>query len=108
MNNEEYKCKNYQKALEETFVAIASDAITQLHGNEPAILENPMDVEGVHQMRVAARRLRALFAFFRPWIPQITTRALEVELRWLGAVAPVGGTLLVAGWMLLFAFARRR
>lgn len=74
------------ESLETTFIAIATDAIGQLHGNEPAILENSVDVEGVHQMRVAARRTRALFSFFRPWIPRIATRALEAELRWLGGL----------------------
>lgn len=44
---------------------------------------------GVHQMRVALRRLRSLITLFRPLLGDDETRALVAELRWLmGVLGP--------------------
>ena len=40
--------------------------------------------DGVHQMRITARRLRSALAVSRPLLDEETARHLESELRWLG------------------------
>lgn len=42
--------------------------------------------EGVHKMRVACRRLRALLATFRPTLDRDQTEPVREELRWLAGV----------------------
>jgi CHAD domain-containing protein len=42
------------------------------------------DTEGVHQMRVATRRLRSDLATYAPVLKERRARELESELRWLG------------------------
>ncbi len=42
------------------------------------------DAEGVHKMRIAARRLRSALTTFRPLLEPGSTDALREELRWLG------------------------
>lgn len=42
--------------------------------------------DAVHQMRVAARRLRSALATFRPVLDRATTEPLRGELRWFGQV----------------------
>jgi inorganic triphosphatase YgiF len=44
------------------------------------------DVEGVHQMRVATRRLRSDLRTFRPMLDKAWARNLSDELRWLGGL----------------------
>ncbi|MCA9823999.1 MAG: CHAD domain-containing protein [Dehalococcoidia bacterium] len=47
------------------------------------------DIEELHDMRVAARRMRAAMSQFRPYL-STTARALEPEIRWLQrALGPV-------------------
>jgi CHAD domain-containing protein len=41
--------------------------------------------EGVHDLRVACRRLRSIFAAFRPVLDREHTDPLREELRWVGA-----------------------
>ncbi len=41
------------------------------------------DSEGVHQLRVALRRLRAAFDLFAPWLPPAEARGLRREAAWL-------------------------
>jgi triphosphatase len=48
------------------------------------------DVEGLHQMRVATRRLRATIDLLAPVLHATQRRTLERELSWLGAA---GGTV---------------
>ena len=43
------------------------------------------DQEGVHQLRVAARRMRSALATYAPVLPPESTDELREELRWLGA-----------------------
>jgi triphosphatase len=42
------------------------------------------DAEGVHQMRIAVRRLRALLRLFRPLLKRRRTEPLDADLRQLG------------------------
>lgn len=43
------------------------------------------DIEGVHQMRVACRRMRAAISAFRPAIPEELGRHWSKELSWIGS-----------------------
>ncbi|MBV9863702.1 MAG: CYTH and CHAD domain-containing protein [Alphaproteobacteria bacterium] len=66
---------------------IGRACIDHLLRNEAAALAG--DPDGVHQMRVAARRLRAVLSAFSEWLPAKATRRVSRELRWLaGALGP--------------------
>lgn len=55
--------------------------------NEPAVLAG--SCEGIHQMRVAVRRLRAVLSAFARLLPRDQRRAASDELRWLAnALSP--------------------
>ena len=60
---------------------VARAALTRHIG---ALVEQPDDMEGVHQRRVATRRLRAALRFFRSALPP-SADDLRVELAWLAA-----------------------
>ena len=53
-------------------------------GNEQAVRSR--DAEGVHQMRVALRRLRAALALFRGMAPPPRLKTLDAEVRWLAGL----------------------
>jgi CHAD domain-containing protein len=53
-----------------------------LRANEPGVRAG--DAEAVHDMRVAARRLRSTLRTFRPLLDRDRTEPLREELRWLG------------------------
>lgn len=55
--------------------------LDQLRRNEPAVLAG--DSEGIHQMRVAVRRLRAILSAFGKLLPAGPRREASAELRWL-------------------------
>ena len=68
--------------------AVARSTI-RLVAHEP-ITRVGEDPEGVHQARVAVRRLRSDLRTFRPLLDRDWAEALRVELRWLGGLlAPV-------------------
>jgi inorganic triphosphatase YgiF len=74
--------------LEELLAAVAESCLAQIVENEPAASLG-LDPEGVHQMRVGARRLRSALAFFGPALPERARSALRAELRWLaGELGP--------------------
>ncbi len=52
--------------------------------NEPAARAG--DPEGIHQMRVAVRRLRGILSAFAPVLPDAQCRRVSQELRWFGDV----------------------
>jgi inorganic triphosphatase YgiF len=64
------------------FVEIARNCLAQLRGNEEPARRGE-DPEGVHQMRVAVRRLRALVSIFRDDLDKTVHAFLSAELRWL-------------------------
>jgi CHAD domain-containing protein len=69
--------------LEAAMAAILASAFEQVLANrEPA--REGHDREGVHQMRVGLRRLRAALSLFRPFLPKEPATGLRAELRWLG------------------------
>lgn len=67
--------------VEEGFRVIAANCLSQIQGNEAAVLAggNP---EGVHQMRVGLRRLRSALKLFKDIAP--CPPDLQAELSWLG------------------------
>jgi inorganic triphosphatase YgiF len=68
---------------DEAFRIVAFSCIRHLVANEPALLRG--DPEGVHQMRVALRRLRAAIAIFGDVVPGEETERLKGELKWITA-----------------------
>lgn len=66
---------------EDAFVAIIGACLSHARANRPAALDG--QIEGVHQMRVAFRRLRSGLKIFRPLIPRTASAALVEDLRWL-------------------------
>ena len=66
------------------FAQILHAGIAHLHSNRPAALSG--DAEGVHQMRVAVRRLRAALALFGPHLEPHAAGRFQSELRRTGQV----------------------
>lgn len=63
---------------------IAASCVEQIVRNEDAV--HAGIPEGVHQMRVGIRRLRAALSAFAPLLPEGEHRWFSGELRWLGGV----------------------
>ena len=75
-----------EMAVAEAFDVIARTCRDQIQANAPAVLAaNGMtgDPEGVHQMRVGIRRLRAALPVFRPILAADRAEELRAELGWL-------------------------
>ncbi|MGE3784934.1 MAG: CHAD domain-containing protein [Alphaproteobacteria bacterium] len=70
---------------------IAGSCVEQIVGNEAAVLDGM--AEGVHQMRVGVRRLRAILSAFARLLPQCESRWFSDELRWLGATLGIARNL---------------
>lgn len=68
-------------SAEEAFCAIVHVCLEHLESNLPA--GRAGQVEGVHQMRVALRRLRSCLRIFRSLIPREASADLVTEIRWL-------------------------
>lgn len=72
---------------DEALRRIGLACLDHLLRNEPAVLAGSR--EGIHQMRVAARRLRAVLSAFGWMLPRDQRRAASGELRWLAnALSP--------------------
>ena len=67
------------------FKLIAWECINHLQGNQDMVLHG-QDEEGVHQMRVALRRLRSAFAVFRSLLGRENSTVLLDELGWITEV----------------------
>jgi inorganic triphosphatase YgiF len=67
------------------FCRLVDLVLEHLLVNQPAALRGD-EVEGVHQMRVAVRRLRSLLVLFKPLLERQAARRFEDELRRLGDV----------------------
>jgi inorganic triphosphatase YgiF len=67
----------------EGFARLADSALEHLLANQPAALRGDQ-TEGVHQMRVAVRRLRSLLVLFAPVLEARGRRRFTEELRRLG------------------------
>jgi len=63
------------------FQLIARACLYQLAANQPAMQGG--DPEGVHQMRVALRRLRAAISLFSEMLASPQTAAVKAEFKWI-------------------------
>jgi triphosphatase len=73
--------------VEDALQKIGNSCAAQLLRNEAAVLSS--DPEGVHQMRVAVRRLRSALSSFKKMLAAGDHRWVAEELRWLaGALGP--------------------
>jgi triphosphatase len=64
-------------------IALLVSACWHHHLNNHAVAKEGSDPEGVHQMRVALRRLRTICALFRRDIPSPSFQAINSEAGWL-------------------------
>ena len=69
-------------SADDAFKQIAWECLAQLQGNQDMVLHGE-DLEGVHQMRVALRRLRSALRIFSPVIDQEIAVRFQAEIRWL-------------------------
>ncbi len=67
---------------EEASAEIMLGCVDHLRANEACVLARAHE-EGVHQIRVATRRLRSCLSLFRDLIPNAQRKYLNRELRWL-------------------------
>jgi len=70
-------------ATADAFRIIAASCVKQVIANKPALLSGNPD--GVHQMRVGLRRLRAAISLFADILEGPETNEIKSELRWLTA-----------------------
>jgi triphosphatase len=78
----------HEASLTEAFQAIGSSVLWHLAANEPAVVAG--DPDGVHQMRVGVRRLRAAISVFAELLRGKQTDQLKRDLKWLaGKLGPV-------------------
>jgi len=77
-----------QASAAEAFRLLARACLLQIRRNVACAVE-ASDVEGVHQMRVGVRRLRALLSLFRKCLAPEPLAEIVEDLRWLqGALGP--------------------
>lgn len=65
----------------EAFRTIGLECLRQVVANEAAV--RSANSEGVHQMRIGLRRLRAAMSIFKPLLADRESRAVKRELKWL-------------------------
>ncbi len=71
-----------EMSVADAFEHLARGCVAQMRANEEPALDG-QDPEGLHQMRVAVRRLRALLKVFRPAFAAEPHTYLKEDLRWL-------------------------
>ncbi|HEX9792083.1 MAG TPA: CYTH and CHAD domain-containing protein [Kiloniellales bacterium] len=69
-------------SLRNAILSVARTCRDHFRANEPAVLSST-DPEGIHQMRVGIRRLRALLQAVRRFLPPARYEPLARELGWL-------------------------
>lgn len=67
---------------EEALTGIVVSGVRHLRANEGCVLARAHE-EGIHQMRVAGRRLRSALILYRDHLPEDQFRYLNGELKWL-------------------------
>jgi inorganic triphosphatase YgiF len=78
----------HDTSIASAFQAIGRSVLRHIAANEPAV--RAADPEGVHQMRVGVRRLRAAIAVFSELLDGKQTEQIKRDLKWLaGKLAPV-------------------
>jgi len=73
---------NGDLSLDDVLAAILQSALHQLLANQAAA-QDGRDPEGVHQLRIALRRLRCAFALLRPLARSQALDELRAEAKWL-------------------------
>jgi inorganic triphosphatase YgiF len=68
-------------SAEQAFIAILRQGVFRLQANEPLLLAQPRVIEGVHQMRVATRRMRSCLQLYRPLIPKAVSMDIGNGIR---------------------------
>ncbi len=76
------------------FQATARNALAHLAANG-AVLRAGADGEAVHQLRVAARRLRSAMATFAPVVEDDRSQAVKAELKWVAGACDAARDLEV-------------
>ncbi|AUI67540.1 CYTH and CHAD domain-containing protein [Beggiatoa leptomitoformis] len=74
-----------EATAEEAFAQLLWHCLAHLQANEAMVLYGTHP-EGVHQMRVALRRLRSCLSLYKPLIPASTYTELQGEFKWLGSI----------------------
>ncbi|OIQ87789.1 inorganic triphosphatase [mine drainage metagenome] len=69
----------------DAFRQIAQECLAQLQGNQEMVLHG-QDAEGVHQMRIALRRLRSAVSIFGDSIDRKCALPLLAEIHWIDGV----------------------
>jgi triphosphatase len=69
-------------SLDDALAAILQSALDHLVANQAAAADG-RDAEGIHQLRIALRRLRCAFALLRPLARPATLDQLRADARWL-------------------------
>ncbi|MCB9948283.1 MAG: CYTH and CHAD domain-containing protein [Rhodospirillaceae bacterium] len=81
-------CLSQEDSVGDGLRAILMHCFKHWTDNEAVVLDGS-DIEGVHQMRVALRRLRSALGLFRDVIPPADLAWLQEESRWLaGSLGP--------------------
>ncbi|MDM8566276.1 CHAD domain-containing protein [Candidatus Halobeggiatoa sp. HSG11] len=73
---------------EQAFIHIIWHCLQHLQANEDIVLYNN-DIEGVHQMRLALRRLLSGLNLYKTLIPKKSYKKLRQELKWINDVLAV-------------------
>jgi inorganic triphosphatase YgiF len=73
-----------QPTVADAFIQIGRSCFRHLRANESLVRGKPF-VEGVHQLRVALRRLRSALAAFRDVLPEDERKRMSEELRWIAS-----------------------
>ena len=73
---------------EQAFIHIISYCLSHLQANQDIVLygKNLENIEGVHQMRVALRRLRSCLNLYKPIISYETHTEIRQEIKWISDV----------------------
>ncbi|NYZ14763.1 CHAD domain-containing protein [Azospirillum sp. RWY-5-1] len=73
-----------EDSVETALCRVMRACLAHAAANEASVLKGT-DPEGVHQMRVALRRLRSAFSLFRPFLPADQHDGLVADVKWLGS-----------------------
>ncbi len=68
--------------IAEAFIRVGRSCLLHLRANEP-VVRSGHSPEGVHQVRVAVRRLRSALTAFRTILPSTQRRRISHDLRWI-------------------------
>lgn len=79
---------NSAMTAEQAFIHILWHCLRHLQANEEMVLHGS-DIEGVHQMRVALRRLRSCLSLYKPLIPKKIYANLRDDIKWITAILGV-------------------